>query len=561
MTPTPQSTATASGISHDTKAILDGQRADIDRVIASVDGQRADIDRIMANVDTLMQDMKSAKASMDYLKFQQKTFAEHETVPSPTALAEDIHILTRETKVLSDGVTHIREKAGQIDRFTQELESLKARIQHLEDATVLGERTANGSVEAAVSASRRDERQQSKSHAHPEPIHVSGTVLEDPSPTLLGAFSAQASAGRRTSTYNLPSDIVVNGHVCESRTSGDEDMAPEDEPFGGGKPRITSAEKVAAQNRRRLSNSSSEARPPPKRRGRPPKKDRTPDWTTKPISLNDYNNLLISDPEDDDYDSDKRTQDLVEVLANPRPSKGPIRMPTPEWEKSDWEGPSLAPAATSTRGKLTARRGVSGRGALVDRDTLRRRSSGFGTGDYVYTDSREYWEDQSPVGPQDASDPYEKPRDSQGRLIRQNGKIDGRSMRHRRAREEKERQAAVQRQLQQTATLQASSDVAQTQQQKNIQDKGPTARSSGQSFVDAAALQAAGYTPVATAPSTPAAGGLSSQSPFASNGIKELDATPANGASGGPSATVGAVPLGRKSDRHAGLMKQVFPWR
>ncbi|KAL8800592.1 MAG: hypothetical protein Q9182_005054 [Xanthomendoza sp. 2 TL-2023] len=560
MTPTPQSTTTASGNSYDTKAILDGQRADIDRVMASVEGQRADIDRIMANVDTLMQDMKSAKASMDYLKFQQKTFAEHETVPSPTALAEDIHILTRETKVLSDGVTHIREKAGQIDRFTRELESLKERIQHLEDATVAGERKANRSVEAAVSASRRDERQQSKSHAHPEPIQVSNTVREDPSPTLLGALSAQASASRRTSTYNLPSDIV-NGHVPESQISGDEDTALEDEPFESVEPRITSAEKVAAQNRRRLSDSSSDARPPLKKRGRPPKNDVAPDWTAKPMSLNDHNIVLTSDPEDDDYDPEKGMQDLGEVLANHRPSKTPVRMPTPEWEKSDWEGPSSVPPATSTRGKLTARRGVSGRGALIDRDTLRRRSSGYGNGDYVYNDSAEYWEDQNPSGPQDAADPYEKPRDSQGRLIRQNGKVDGRSLRHRRAREEKERQAAVQRQLQQTATLQASSDVAQTQQQQNVPAPGPPARSSGQNFVDAAALQAAGYTPIAPGPSTPAAGGLSSQSPFAGNGVKELDAIPANGVTSGPWATAGAVASGRKSDRHAGLMKQVFPWR
>ncbi|KAL8690334.1 MAG: hypothetical protein Q9224_004429 [Gallowayella concinna] len=560
MTPTPQSTAVASGLAHDTKALLDGQRADIDRVIASIEEQRADINRIIANVDSLTQDMKSAKASMDYLKFQQKTFAEHETTPSPSALAEDLHILTRETKVLSEGVTHIRAKTGQFDSFTRELDSLKERIQHLEDATVFRERTANGSVEAAVSASRQEEQGESNSYARLEPIHVSNSALEDPSPTLLGALSAQASASRRTSTYSLPLDIFVNGHVRESRISTDKDMTPESEPFGGVKPQITSAEKVAAHNRRRLSDSSSDAQPPLKRRGRQSKDNRTPDWTTKLMSLNDHNNVLTSDPEDDDYDPDKRTQDLAEVLANERRGKGPIRMPTPEWEKPDWEGPILAPPANSTRGKSTSRRGVSGRGPLIDRDTLRRRSSGLGNEDYVYADSPQYWADQRPQGPQEVSDLYEKPRDSQGRLIRQNGKVDGRSMRHQRAREEKERQAAVQRRLQQTTMSQASSKVTQSQL-KEMQAMGLQARGTGQSFVDAAALQAAGYTPVSAGPSTPAAGGLSFQSPFGPDGSNEHDATSINGGIGGPSATMGAVAPGPKNDKHAGLMKKVFPWR
>ncbi|KAI4280522.1 MAG: hypothetical protein L6R38_004384 [Xanthoria sp. 2 TBL-2021] len=539
-----QSTGTTSGLSQDIKALLDGQRADIDRIAA---------------------DMKTMTASLDYLKFQQKTLAEHETARSPTALAEDVHVLTREQQLLAKSVAQLRTKTIEVEKLKEELESLKQRMQYIEDTNASSRQTASGSIDSATSVSRPEKQRRLSSDAQSDSVNVSGKVQKNRSPTLLGPLSAQASASRRTSAYSLPPYIAGNSYTYEGRDSeqlyaglptSDKDMTPENESFGIEEPQITSATKVAAQNRRRLSDSSSDTRPPTKKRGRPTKYRGKPDWNTKPISLNNHQAVLASDPEDDDYDPDKNTQEMQDARMNDRPSRpGLLRMPTPEWEKPDWEGPSVAPPTNSTRGRTTARRGVSGRAPLVDRDTARRRSSGHGNGGYVYLDSPQYWDDQSPMSTQAdlRPDPFEKPRDSQGRLLRQNGKIDGRSLRHKRAREEKTRQAAVQQQLQ--LTSQDSKHVTEGQE-KEMQAMGLTAPGAGQSFVDTAALQAA-RNPGAASMATQAPHQLSSTS----NVIKkEKDRADENG-EGGPSTMADVTAPRPQSDRHAALMKQMFPWR
>ncbi|KAL8855781.1 MAG: hypothetical protein Q9178_007599 [Gyalolechia marmorata] len=549
----PQSSGITSGITSETEALL-GE-------------QRADIDRIAANVDSLVRDMKSLKASIDYLKFQQKTFAEHETAPSPTALAEDIHVLSRQSQNLTESVAHLQTKATDGEEIKLELESLRQRVKYLEGTHVPVAQTASGSAQHTTSASRHEEHRRSNPHAQSESVYVSGGLQEIPSPTLLGALSAQASASRNASAYSLPPDIIEIGDTWELRDSEQiyamppspgEDTTPEVELSGIEEPQITSAAKVAAQKRRRLSDSSSDTRPA-KKHGWPPKSKHTQDWTTGPASLNDHQTVFTSDPEDDDYDPNKLTQEIEDARINGNPSrtfrKAPVRLPTPEWEKPDWEGPSDAAPANSTRGKTAVRRGVSGRGPLIDRDTVRRRSAGYGNGEYVYFDSPKYWDDQGPMSTPSASmpDPFEKPRDSQGRLIRQNGKVDGRSLRHKRAREEKARQAAVQQQLQMTSRA----DKKFTEgQQKQMQAMGLTAPSTGESFVDAAALQAARYSGAAS-PATP----VPNQSLSTSDAIKKEKDGAGDNNEAAPSATAGAMAPQPPSDKHAVIMKQMFPWR
>ena len=549
----PQSSGIASGLGSDTKALL-GE-------------QRADIDRIAANVDSLARDMKSLKSSIDYLKFQQKTFAEHETAPSPTALAEDIHVLSRQSQNLTESVAHLRTKATEVKEIKLELESLRQRVKFLEDTHVPVAQTACGSALSTISASGREEHPRSNSHAQSESVYVSGGLQEIPSPTLLGALSAQASSSRKTSAYSLPPDIIGIGETCELRDSGQiyamtpssgEDMAPEVELSEIEEPQITSAAKVAAQKRRRLSDASSDIRPA-KKHAWPPISKHTQDWTSGSVNLNDHRTVFTSDPEDDDYDPNKLTQEIEDARISGKPSqtfrRAPVRLPTPEWEKPDWEGPSDAAPANSTRGKMAVRRGVSGRGPLIDRDTVQRRSAGHGNGDYVYFDSPKYWDDQSPMSTPSASmpDPFEKPRDSQGRLIRQNGKVDGRSLRHKRAREEKARQAAVQQQLQMTSRA----DKKFTEgQQKQMQAMGLTAPSTRESFVDAAALQAARYSGAAS-PATP----VPNQSLSANVGIKDERDGAGDNKEAAPSATAGATAPQPPSDKHAIIMKQMFPWR
>ncbi|KAL8849770.1 MAG: hypothetical protein Q9221_005253 [Calogaya cf. arnoldii] len=489
---------------------------------ALMDGQRADIDRIAANVDCLTRDMKSITASLDYLKFQQMTFAEHETAPSPTVLAEDVHVLTREQRLLTESVAKLRTTPTEVEKFRAELELLKQRMQYIEDTIASERQTGSGSVHSTISVSRLRKQRRLSSHAQSDSVNVSGNTYE-----------------RRDSERFYARSPMLG-----------EEMTPENESFGIEQPQITSAGKVAARNRRRLSDSSSDTHPPTKKRGRQPKNRGKPDGTTKAVSLNNHQTVLTSDPEDDDYDPDKNTQEMQDARMNDRPLRpGRLQMTTPEWEKPDWEGPSVAPPPNNIRGKTTVRRGVSGRAPLVDRDMARRRSSGFGNGDYVYHDSPQYWDDQSLVSTQAdlRPEPFEKPRDSEGRLLRPNGKVDGRSLRYKRAAEEKARQAAVQQQLQMTS--QDSKHVTEGQQ-KEMQAMGLTAPGTGQSFVDAAALQAA-RNPGAASPATPTT----------SNAIKNENNWVDGNDEGGPSTTAGATASRPQIDRHAAIMKGVFPWR
>ncbi|KAL8672254.1 MAG: hypothetical protein Q9168_003277 [Polycauliona sp. 1 TL-2023] len=539
-----QSNGMTSWLNQDIKALLDGQRSDIDR--------------IAADVNCLMRDMKTVKAGLDYLKFQQKTFAEHDTAQVSAALAEDVRDLTRENRRLSESVAQLRTRPTEVEELREELKSLKLRMQCMENTIASGKKAPSGSsVHSTRSALRPVKTPRLTSHALSDPV--------TDSPTLAGPLSAQASLSRRTSAYSHPPDSIGNGNAGGSRDDEEQYFVPltptddqilDHESSEAEEPQITSATKVAAQTRRRLSDSSSNTGPPRKKRGREPNSRIKPDWNTKPISLNNHHAVLTSDPEDDDYDPEKNTQERHESRLNGRPSKpGLMRMPTPEWEKPDWEGPSVAPPAESTRGRTTVRRGVSGRAPLVDRDAVPRKSTGYGNGDYVYFDSPQYWDDQSPTDMQAdlGADRFEKPRDSEGRLIRQNGKVDGRSLRHIRAREEKARQAVVQQQLRMTS--QDSKHVTEGQQ-KEMQAMGLTGPVARHGLVDAAALQAARNSGAAS-PAMP----ISRQPSLTSHTIKQgADETDGN-VEGGPSTTTGVTAPRSQTDKHAALMKHVFPWR
>lgn len=108
----------AGSIEHDSTALLSRQREDIDH--------------IMANVDTLLQDMRTVKASIDYIKFQQKTFADHEATGSPTDL-------TRNIAALTESVSRVSTKVNDVDGLKLELETMKSRIQLLEETIESGQ--------------------------------------------------------------------------------------------------------------------------------------------------------------------------------------------------------------------------------------------------------------------------------------------------------------------------------------------------------------------------------------------------------------------------------------
>lgn len=604
-----------------------------DGVKALLEGQRKDIDRIMANVDNLLQDMKTMKASMDYLKFQQKTFAsfaEQEDAKSPSAITENLQTLTERvshftTKIqkvdtladnvrtLDRNVSEVKAKVVDIDGLAEnlqelskvfsrldakandvgelklELKAMSGRIQRLEEA--------NGDRPKSNLASNSEVSSRSSAQNVAEPTyHATGSLQEVPSSTR--SHSENVAIGRRNSEVTISvgedrSDSFFDKGRQQSPIQG-QDLMVQDTTCQGDLVellRITSAQKVAAQKRRLSqdsSSSSSSLSPQHKRRpGYESRIDGTPDWNTKPkhgsarrrklTSLNDPNRVLLSDPEDSDFDP------TIPHVAKDR-TKAPVRLPTPEWERSDREGSHTAFANSSssnnTRGRLPSRRGVSGRGPLPDRKTLHRRSGGVG---YVSAYSPGYWEDEPSTSPPDL---IEKPRDSEGRLLRSDGKIDGRSLRHRQqqreAAEAKAKAKANDDNLTPLLKLGPLWPVAAAQQegdqplQAGAQELQPannnlaplpvssSTQAAAPQYVDAAALHAAGYTVLSTTttnpsnPNDPSAAAVSTVTVTPMITSAEPNHGPA--ADDSTAATI-AVKQGKGDDSHAKLMNKVFPWR
>ncbi|KAL9576240.1 MAG: hypothetical protein Q9212_007264 [Teloschistes hypoglaucus] len=394
--------------------------------------QRTDINRIGANVDKLLEEMKTVKASVDYIKFQQQTFADNDTATSQTDLAEDL-------SVLRDTITRVNTKVGEVDGLKDELNTIKDRVQRLEDTiqsnqsqrnntrSNRGLDSSNGLRE--IPSSTRSHTGQSLHHSDVDlPIDLS---QED------GAGDSLVDSLRRSQDQ----------HVRSTRMSFDEPTPRKHYGISG--PLITSAEKVAALKRRRQSSSSSSSSfgtPPPSKHSKGPKMKGKPDWSTKPnsgfvnkgklISLNDHTKIATSDPEDSDYGPTSQSQN-PELIGAPEVSsrsrnKPLMRLPTPEWEKSDWEGP----AYSNTQGKHMARRGTNGRASLPNTGATLRRNSGYES--YAsMDDNRSATIGSFATDKRKGSSSYEPPkiRDSQGRLLRPNGKVDGRSLRYPKERE------------------------------------------------------------------------------------------------------------------------------
>ncbi|KAL9017605.1 MAG: hypothetical protein Q9185_005061 [Variospora sp. 1 TL-2023] len=585
----------------------------------------------MASVDNLHQDMKTMKASLDYLKFQQKTFAsfaEQEEAKSPTAITEDLQTLTERISNVTTRVQHVDTLATQVQsldrnvsevkiKFTEidsiaenmrqlsklfsrldakvndvgglklELKSMSRRIQRLEDAN--GERLQSNLASNSEMSSRQNAQRASEATDYD-----TGFLQEVPSSTR--SHSENIAISRRNSDFTVlvgkdEYDSLLDEGRSQQQLQGqdplDRDMTPQGNLVDLLQPQITSASKVAAQKRRlsqgssSLSSSSCSSSPShaPRHKRRPINESTingTPNLHTKSklgsgrrrklTRLNDPERVLLSDPEDSDFDPSSMPHDSLLHHTNHHTTT-PVRLPTPEWERSDWEGPRPTTFVgdnsnnINTRGRIPSRRGVSGRGFLPDRNNTLHRRSGYG--DYVSAHSPDYWKEDAPSASQVVLDLFAKPRDSQGRLLRTDGKVDGRSLRHRQreaaeANAKAKGKAELQTPLLKLGPLlpQDSNDgdeqvlLPQQQQSATSQEaQSQTQRGDqGTGYVDAAALHAAGCR-VSAAAAAAAAQQQQPQEPAAARSTDDSSKVKVEEEKGGG------------GDTHAKLMSKVFPWR
>ncbi|KAL9597861.1 MAG: hypothetical protein Q9219_004882 [cf. Caloplaca sp. 3 TL-2023] len=583
-------------------------------VTALLEGQRKDIDRIITNVDNLLQEMKTVKASMEYLKFQQTTFAayaDQEVAKPPAALAEELQGLTKrvseldvtadkidrlteDVNALSEHVHQNRGSDNQVEILKSKLKYLTWRIERLEEQSVDGR--------APYQAARSGGSLPPDSRRMSEPVfNKAGTLREVPSSTRCPSEYTSIALRKSASTLSFGRgelEQVPNSDVERSRSrsrSRARNATPPSNLVDILRPHITSAEKVAARKRHRsqssVSSSSSVITPPPKRTPGRPRIHPEPDYTTKTrsdlsvkrklTSLNDYQHVVTSDPEDSDYAPRRFLRQAYDIPSakniDGARTKPPIRLPTPEWEKPDWENPYPELAGTRNRNGSTARRGVSGRATIPDRESFRRRSAGHhhhAKTDYVSAYSPEYWDDGGGSSSRHRESSVfatsqEKPRDSEGNLLLPNGKVDGRSLRHRRARAARSLLLAKEPPAKRLVGLQ------------DEEENRPAGRRESGRFVDAAALAAAGYglgppqPSLLPLPVVGSSGGPNQKSPTEQmsmqSGVKqEVDsrgtsapasALPAPAPAVATTAAAAAAAAQGGNEAHRKIMGQVFPWR
>ncbi|KAL8866866.1 MAG: hypothetical protein Q9174_006031 [Haloplaca sp. 1 TL-2023] len=374
------------------------------------------IESLTASVNTLFQKIKTLENSVEYLKFQQKTFADHGSAGSPIGVTEDLVILHGKVDGLN---SKINEQDGLEERILRNSKDISALVHAYVNGKPL--------------------------------LDEDGNDLEPQDLSNLDIDATLARARPRKGCEDLVDLLVQAKELKLEKYEGgissgdDEDGLVDSHEDSTMQPRITSAEKVAAQKRRRqqsdLSSSSSTSAPVHKKRASLPKVTGKLDGSTKPrssssthkgklTSLNDYTTVMVSDPDDSDYDpnSQPANPDLADAKGTHARlrtgKKALVRFPTPEWEQPDWEHPSTV--AQTMRGTSSVRRGTSGRHPIADRQKMRQSS---------YTPTLNSYENPSPYSPDPSQEELTEPkrRDAQGHLLRVNGKIDGRSLRHRKA--------------------------------------------------------------------------------------------------------------------------------
>ncbi|KAL9607776.1 MAG: hypothetical protein Q9167_007345 [Letrouitia subvulpina] len=327
--------------------------------------QRKDIEAIMGIVNGLSKDMKAVKESIEKIKAEQQrstkdTEVTTATPASNTSIIEDIEILT-------ENVSELTRKANVADELKLELQGMKRRLQRLENA--------KSSSRLATSTSARQVSKEALENADDNSPSIASnavSAIEEREISKRKSIHSN-SQGNEFSQVILGSELVSPYLQAEDRRSkkqGSKDVSAGAKDESYHKQHVFSnlpMNSAAAQKRRFLSRSTSAASDS---RGTPPTSRFDPQAppSGKRRQLNNTHFLLASDPEDSDYDPRRRRSSVSPPPNRDRRSVGKahFRIPTPEWEKSDWEGfPSSSPQGSAfpmiaTRGQGIKRRGRSG---------------------------------------------------------------------------------------------------------------------------------------------------------------------------------------------------------
>lgn len=152
--------------------------------------QRRDIDRIMASVDILQQDMISLKDSIEHLEHRRDQASHH--------FVEDVDILT-------DNITKVGSRLGELDALKLEMKMMQQRIKRMEESRSTGRRSSTVLDSAEVSRWSSPTIDQALNTCNDAPSNGFLSASQRP----LSAYSDGLFAPRRTATEKP--DVVDGG--------------------------------------------------------------------------------------------------------------------------------------------------------------------------------------------------------------------------------------------------------------------------------------------------------------------------------------------------------------
>ena len=408
--------------------------------------QRNDIDRILLLINDLKHDMASVKEAMAEAKSAEP--AESRNPHRRSAFPEELELLT-------ENVSRLNSRVGDIDGLRLEMIVMKRRVKVLEQGYPSQmSHTVTGHTPSATSRPIQPEPRVSVLATRPahRPLYPNGP----PQAPEAGSPMVASSVESRTASTDLYG-VSPEYEARHTMTNGDQDMRDTSSANATSSIASSTASSLDSQSDPSSSLEPQLQQPPlePQLRYPPPISRDAPVSIHK--NTKEHEMVRVSDPEDSDYDPDSQGP---RTRNHPRGTK--IRLPTPDWERPSWTGP---PNSTNN----PYGRPLGG----PEPDPKRRKTYAEGLDPYAaglpnsWTESSYHTQSQtqtpsqtqppiaaptptenstatyvpSPISPSHPPSAAAVPtkqdlrsvpraRDAQGRLLRPDGKIDGRSIRY-----------------------------------------------------------------------------------------------------------------------------------
>lgn len=412
--------------------------------------QRNDIDRILLIMNDLKREIASIKESMAEAK---------DVEPAGSRSRHRRSSFPEELELLTENVSRLNSRVGDLDGLRLEMIVMKRRVKVLEQGYTPSQssRTVTGYTPPVIPRPAQPERLiSSLATRQHRPLYPNGAPqhTESGSPVIASSVESRPAS---TDLYGVSPEYNARG----ATENGDIEMR-------NSTTSITSSSMASSSDSQSELSSSLEPQTPflPPTTQQSPTNHQPPTMFPPPIAvsktLNNHDMIRSSDPEDSTYDPDSQRP-----RTHRQPHGARVRLPTPDWEKPNWTGPPSNPNERPNNN-------VRPLGA-PEPDPKRRKTSSFAEGLGAFSaglpanwTESSYHSSQAPTQtpsqtqppwpavPPPKEDPaasyvpspitpappipitpvkqdlrsIPRARDAQGRLLRPDGKIDGRSVRY-----------------------------------------------------------------------------------------------------------------------------------